>query len=205
LWEFVSDPGVRTGLRASHGFCRNHAELALAVAGRETGRVGMAILAEDLLRHVRADADLATLARGRARRRDLARRRGRDLAMLDPTAACPVCRESSRTEDAYLRHLAAARPGDPVDELAGDGGVHLCFPHLRRGLAVVPEAADALLRTYRSSEERLRRDLAELIRKQDYRFQHEGLTPGQADAWIRGFRALAGEPVRLVDDRRTDP
>jgi hypothetical protein len=190
----VSDPGVRTGLRASHGFCHDHAELALVVAGREAGRVGMAILAEDLLRHVRADADLATIARRRSRRR------GRDLAVLDPTAACPACRESRRTEDAYLRHLAAARPGDPIHELACNGGVHLCFPHLRRGLAVVPEAADALLRTYRSGEERLRRDLAELIRKHDYRFQHEGLTPGEAEAWIRGFRALAGEPVGLPRD-----
>jgi hypothetical protein len=190
LWEFVNDPGVRTRLRASHGFCPDHTQLAISVASHEAGELGMAILAEDLLRHVRADVDLAAGASGRRRRRG--------PAPLDPGSRCPACGSSRRTEDTYLEHLAGAGSGDPIDALATDGAPHLCYPHLRRGLALVAEPA-ALIRAYRCGEEALRRDLRELIRKRDYRHRHEGLRRSEVDAWIRGFRVLAGDRMRRTD------
>jgi hypothetical protein len=75
-------------------------------------------------------------------------------------------------------------------------GRGLCFPHLARGLAQArsEQQATRLLEIFGQGTEELRRDLREFIRKQDYRFQHEGLTTAEASAWKRAVYRMVGEP-----------
>ncbi len=56
LWEFVNDGGVRARLRRAHGFCREHALLALEVAAEQGAASGIATLYEDFLLHARQEA-----------------------------------------------------------------------------------------------------------------------------------------------------
>jgi hypothetical protein len=55
LWESVNDPYMRPRLREAHGFCREHALLAVQIAGRHDGGQGIAILYRDFLGHLRED------------------------------------------------------------------------------------------------------------------------------------------------------
>jgi hypothetical protein len=194
LWEFVNDPGVRAGLRASRGFCREHSQMALAVASEQAASLGMAILYEDLLGNAERAAAEATRSRWRggprSRRRNA--RRG-----LEPAVGCPACESAERTAENYLRILAKAEPGSPPAVAIARPGHGLCFPHLVMGLVHTrsEHQAEQLLGVFGRGTEELRAELREFIRKQDYRFRDEGLTDGEARAWRRAVHRLVGEPA----------
>jgi len=48
---------------------------------------------------------------------------------------------------------------------------------------------------FRRGSDEFRAELTEFSRKQDYRFQHEGLSEGQATFWRRAVCRLVGEPL----------
>ncbi len=190
LWESVNDPGIRATLRAAHGFCREHSMMALRVASAHAGGLGMAILFEDLLRHVLAEAEheAASGATGSRRRR---------RRPLGPHAPCPACLSARRTVESYVQILAAAHAGTVPFAAAREPGRGICLPHFAEGLTLLEEPAerDRYLDVFRHGSEELRGELREFSRKQDYRFQHEGLTDAEATAWRRGVYRLVGEPI----------
>jgi len=75
------------------------------------------------------------------------------------------------------------------------GASPLCLPHLARVLVNLRDESDQrqLLEIQRVKVERLGEELAEFIRKQDYRFQAEGFTPEEADSWRRAVMLFVGE------------
>ena len=69
----------------------------------------------------------------------------------------------------------------------------LCLPHLRSALEQVREigACEQLLSIHRARLETLESELAEFIRKNDYRFKAEGFGK-EGDAWLRAVGLIAG-------------
>jgi hypothetical protein len=194
LWEFVNDPGVRAGLRAARGFCRDHSRMALMVASEQAAAGGIAILYEDLLGTAKDAA--AQAARTGWRGGPRSRRRSAPDA-LAPMAACPACQSADRVADNYLRILGRHGPESPPAVALHHPGRGLCFPHLAMGLARArsEQEAERLLEIFAQGTDELRRELREFIRKKDYRFQHEGLTTGEASAWKRAVYRMVGEPL----------
>jgi len=78
-----------------------------------------------------------------------------------------------------------------IEALAASEG--LCFPHLRSALEKIREAAacEQLLLIHRARLETLESELAEFIRKNDYRFKAEGFGK-EGDAWLRAVGLIAG-------------
>lgn len=196
LWEGVTDGGVRTATRAAHGFCREHALMALSVASQESGQLGMAILFEDLLAHVQTEA------------RDLAARRSRRRANhgsqpLAPHAVYHPCASGRATAANYLLILAVEGPSSDVGAAARIGGSHLCLPHLRMGvgLAVSDQQRDRLIEVFLIGGDQLRSELREFIRKRDYRFSDEVVTKEESSAWIRAVHTMVGDPRRRTRPR----
>jgi hypothetical protein len=186
LWESVNDAGVRMGLRASHGYCRAHSVMFLRVADAHVGSHGLAILLEDLLMHVVADAELEASAKNR--------RRG--SGPLRPEAPCSACVLARHTEESYVRILAASEEGSAPYEGIGREARGICLPHLAFGLSLIVDARQRarLVATFRRGTEELTRELSEFVRKQDYRYHHERITDGEASSWRRGVFRLVGEP-----------
>lgn len=186
LWESVSDPGVRMGLRASHGYCREHSLLLLRVASVEVGSLGLSILLADLLRHVLADAEREISQTGSRRRR----------GSLRPEAPCGACVVARRTEETHVSVIAAARPGSLPYEGVRREGRGICVPHLSVGLAILtdPDDRSRLLDAFRHGTDVLTHELLEFGRKHDYRFHGERMTRGEANSWQRGVYRLVGEP-----------
>jgi hypothetical protein len=100
--------------------------------------------------------------------------------------ACPACAIATGEARRTLRALARWRPAALDAALAGDARGFLCLEHLAElPQGAVRERFTARLRT-------LRDELAEAIRKADYRFATEPAGP-EADAWLRAIRAYGGE------------
>lgn len=169
--ELLVDPGVRGQLRAALGFCRPHAHELDATAPRLT----VAILHEDWLQ--RAAQELESWSRPR---------RGRPPA--GPCAAC-AARQQSETE---LTRVMAAFLDDAELVAAYEQSSGLCLPHTLDLCRQLPEPArQRVIARERERIERLRGELAEVIRKHDYRFRdepwgEERSAPGRATNKIVG-------------------
>jgi hypothetical protein len=186
LWESVNDPGIRARLRATHGFCRSHALMALSVASEQSAALGMAILYEDFLRNVREEVIQATAPRQRRQRRGLPR-------IGQP---CMICHNADSTARNYLGVLAkAAEDTDPWRAIRRpERG--LCLPHVTLGLRLhtANDEAANIAEAFLHGEAELRRNLQELIRKHDYRFMPEGFTEEERASWVRAVHRLVGNP-----------
>ena len=192
--DSVTDPDTRIDFAAAHGLCNPHA-WQLVDGGSASS---IAILYRSLLN----DA-MRALAAGEA-----ARGEGSGLGWLwrglttqaaapgsarelSPSRTCPACR--ARDERAammagiLLDHLADA---DLIDAYRVSDG--LCLPHLRLvlGRGTSADTRARLVALQMGVWQRLDGELAELIRKFDYRFAREPVG-AEADAWMRAVAALA--------------
>lgn len=188
LWEFVNDSGVRDRLRSSHGFCREHAHLALDVAKKTGNALGMALLYEDFLRHVREEAVAAARAEKAGRFRAVARP---EPARLAAHASCPACESAGHVAEGYLRLLAQAGDRSEVAAAARRESRWLCVPHLGLGLRLASSREDAerLLDIYLRGEAEARVNLRELIATPPA----AGSVPARvATSWRRAVDMLVG-------------
>jgi len=176
LYESVNDVGVRTRLRRSRGFCRAHAA-RLQRPGRS---LGIALIEQDILGFL-----LATLAEGTRAAGQLARD-------LGPQELCPVCQHEREMERLYLEALFKSGPDSDLGRMY-TASAGLCLPHFRLALqeARRPDTLAWLIKAQQGFWERLRGELADFIRKNDYRFRGEGLG-AEGDSWLRALMATAG-------------
>lgn len=189
LWEFVNDPTTRLKLRASHGFCREHMQMAARVASSQAAGLGIAILLEDFLFHVTQDA-MGVVERPRSERR-------RDHEpVLSPHTGCTACASADLVARRYLQILAASLPDDEVGTAIREPQHGLCAPHLAQGFRLFPGRDDRrrLLEPYLLADQELRGELARFIRHHDYQHQDEPQTDGERSAWPRAVARLVGEP-----------
>jgi hypothetical protein len=75
-----------------------------------------------------------------------------------------------------------------------ESGRGLCVPHFLTllGMPMATEARTLLIEMQRSQMSSLLRELAEFLRKHDYRFSHEGFG-SESDSWSRAIRMMVGE------------
>jgi Family of unknown function (DUF6062) len=185
LYEGVIDVPIRDELRNARGLCYRH---AWRMTGKRGSVLGTAIIYRDVVNTLAMALEEATAAPGRWRgNRDSLDRR------LAPTTECPACRLEAdaerRAAKTLIKHLGAQ---EVTDAYLVSGG--LCLPHFRLLLShASAKDAEAAARWQGKALSRLRDELDELIRKHDYRFQHEPVAEGEADAWQRAVAALVGE------------
>jgi hypothetical protein len=181
LYESTNDVGVRARLRKARGFCRTHA----ARLNRAGASLGIAVIQHDVI-----GALLAILQEG-ARTHE-----PRQAALLarnmGPQEACPACQHQKEMERLYLEALIKS-VAEPDMWQAYTTSAGLCLPHFRQALhqARNAEVLAQLIQAQRGFWERLHGELAEFIRKNDYRFRDEGLGV-EGDSWLRALTAIAG-------------
>ncbi len=194
LYENVNDGGTRAVLRSSHGLCRRHA----AEAAELHDALGLAIIYHDIASTVSRDLKRATPMRVPAPA--LLRResdRPGQPALRRPAAhrPCPACAVENDVAESSLQMLVQhVAQEEMARAFATSHG--LCLPHLRRALALAEEpiVIETLLRKQQQVLDSLVADLAEFIRKHNYRFAHQSFG-AERDAWRRAIALLAGEPA----------
>lgn len=202
LWERVNDPDLRQNLRQARGFCRTHAWMLV----RPGASLGIAVMLHDVLQDVLQSLSSAVMqpapeTHGPLGRLRITRAPASLPAAVDIVAAlgpqdeqiCPACAQWHVMEEVYLDVLLESLPemGELREAYQSSDG--LCLPHFRQAMQRVrtQRVLDALLHAQRAVWERLRDQLGEVIRKNDYRF-HDEPWGEEADAWLRVIEALVG-------------
>ena len=199
FYENVNSPPWRDRLRASHGFCHEHAWLS--VNQRLGDALGFSIIYHDivnsLIKSLHQDA-----SPGRTSRRGSILGQGpeslRDriegvLAALRPKKRCPACEHREElNRDLLSALLEDLRSPEMMKSLETSEG--LCLPHLRLALGSVSDgsAYETLLTLHRTKLESLKSELAEFIRKNDYQVIREGFG-SEGNAWLRAISLVVGK------------
>ncbi len=179
-YDQINDIELRNTLRAARGFCNVHAHRWL----REVHSVlGTAILYQDFLIAALRELDGENVQRG-----------GRWRAILGAPVAeaggdCPACGAQAEAEERYMSALLATAASEP-EALAGSEGT--CLRHTRAALRRGGPGAERVVQLTRTAISQLQAELAEVIRKEDYRFRHEARTEGERTATSRAVARVAG-------------
>jgi hypothetical protein len=187
FYEFVNDYDTRQGLRQSRGLCDQHAWQA---ADQHAGSpLGYAIVYKDVIEAIMEslppDAGPGSQQGWRGRIQKTTR-------TFSPTKPCPVCAQTQTTQTDILASLAneLSNPAFVTALRASDG---LCMPHFLAALHPLKESEsfEGLLSIEREKLAALQLELAELIRKNDYRFSEEDWG-AEGDSWRRAIQILYG-------------
>lgn len=199
FYENVNSPKWRDGLRASLGFCHEHAWLG--VNKRLGDALGYSIIYRDLANSVLKQLNDESSAHHSSRRRmsllralpESARDRvEKILYAITPRKRCPVCEKRDETTQMLIKTLIeeVKTPEMSAAIRASEG---LCLPHLRIALEHVHDLSDCeqLIALQREKLEYLHAELSEFIRKNDYQSFDEGFGK-EGDAWQRTISMIVG-------------
>ncbi len=195
-YDSVNDPDFRAATRAAHGFCNLHAYQWL----RQANVLGTAMIYRAVCADARDELERVSfrehgLIDSLAARLEHHAEHGETCDVRLPTGQCPVCRSAERRERALIDGLleGLADPGFRERYTGESEGV--CDIHLRMALCACREApAFDLLRDVAVSRYvRLEAQLAEIIRKHDYRFQNEPTGDERGATW-RAVEKASGQP-----------
>ena len=203
LYENVNDPETQIELRQSWGYCHAHAWQLPDVAGGPA--LGAAILYRQIIGDALGNIEQASYAPTawwslkQARKwpddRQPATATAAVVRRLEPQAPCPACTHRDKMIDLTLDTLleTLARRDEPIQSALG-ASAGLCLPHLRRAFELTrDETAFVDLRSVTQARlAQLKQEMDEFIRKNDYRFQHEGFG-AEGDRWRRALAWLVGE------------
>lgn len=200
LYENVNDPCIRSDLRQARGFCADHAWRMLHTL---TGTLGIAITYQDMVATLRRALEIE---QGRARSafrsrfwlpRKMAinahRILGEFVDRLQGKAQCPACRHAEEIEDMYIFFALQLLDDDDVaSRVAG----RLCIRHFYLAVKQTRNQhhLDILISSQLAQLQHLETELAEFIRKNDYRFTHEGFG-SEGDSWRRATLHVSGIPA----------
>lgn len=196
FYESVNRPAWRDQLRASHGFCHEHAWLG--VNRRLGDALGFSIIYRDIVHSLLKELNNDSRSAGGPRRgaglgqSSLRKRVETVLASLKPGKRCPACEHREEATRSLLSaFMEDLRTPEMVEALRASEG--LCLPHLQMALGSVNDefAYEALLTLYRAKLESLEGELAEFIRKNDYQVMQEGFGR-EGNAWIRAIAMIVG-------------
>jgi hypothetical protein len=174
FYEQVNDFNMRERLRASLGFCRQHAHLT--VEELQGNALGIALIYQDMIKVAIHHLD---------------DRKGSPA----PVRKCPACEQRDLTMMRTLSELSKNVQDETVTA-ALKKSEGLCLFHLRHTLRHMrmPEKRNLVISIQREIMGRLRAELGEFIRKNDYRFSKESFGP-ERDSWKRAVSMVSGAKI----------
>jgi hypothetical protein len=124
----------------------------------------------------------------------------RAVYALTPRSHCIVCYQQDEIIRVIISELIKNLK-EPELIKAFQASEGLCVPHLKKAFESVrdPATFDLLLSVNREKLESLLAELAEYIRKNDYRFTNEGFGT-EGDSWLRAVNKLTGD--RLYKNKK---
>jgi hypothetical protein len=202
MYEDVNDTGTREVLHQSLGFCNEHAWRLPDTGGGAP--LGIAIIYHDLLGRMMRELQEARFQRPNT----FSLRQAQEMLdpdkpafasedavrRLQPETECPACAHRARMEAIALSAMLDALADGPQMQAALKASAGLCLPHLRRAFELTHDETAFTLLTALAQEKlaSLRAELAEFIRKCDYRFRDEAMG-AEGDSWSRAIAQMVGQ------------
>ena len=199
FYASVNDIKTRERLRASLGFCRDHARLIME---RKLGNaLGFAIIYNDVITNILRGIENDDAPQNARPLSGLLKQMPQQVSALvqrivytlSPHKHCIVCQQQDKTLHNILSFLGEGlNNSDVIMALQGSDG--LCIPHLKKTFESVRdlETGNLLLSIHREKLESLRGELEEFIRKNDYRFKEEGFG-AEGNSWQRAVNKITGD------------
>jgi hypothetical protein len=185
--ESMLDPDVRQKLVKSLGFCYNHTWQSIDL--KLSDALGHAILYQDLVK----DAIQKIVENEQNPGNKL-------TSALESLAECPACMiEEAALERILDTIVVALRNEDFVTEFRQSSG--LCLPHLQLLLPKLDRKRQTTILGFQfECLENLKGELAEFIRKSDYRFRDESIGK-EGDSYKRAAALIHGkrQPAEKMD------
>ena len=186
--ESVTDVQARERIRSAQGFCTRHAHQFLDLQDSLAVAITYADVLSTLTRELERPSEGGKESAGLGRLLRRARRAG----ALTPGAPCPACEEQWVSEHRYAQALVVHMGGELAERLQGSRG--LCLPHLRLAFAQADDGGRELLaEAHRRAWTELHGHLEEIVRKADYRFAEEGISPEEKRSLLDSINRVAGE------------
>jgi hypothetical protein len=203
LHENVLDPQVREPILQARGFCPEHTRLLAAVELSANGStLGINYIYEQLARSV-AD-ELSGQGKERSSRLPAGLRRRKKAAPLPP---CPLCELTARSAENYLHALYEEL--EPVEAPTRDIYTQsdgLCYAHLRASLPLLaaefPAAAAFLMEDTQSRLLERAGQMQEYIRKHDWHYRDEQISPEENVAWKKALGFFTGLPAEKFTHKK---
>jgi hypothetical protein len=207
FYEYVTDFGVRSRLRESDGFCNWHSWMAATI---DHSQSGIAIIYEHLLKdQIERLQDALRFIKprlwwGRLKARWF-RVEGKPpiFAQRKQRSPCPACERLDQFLEPDLTDTLLSSLADPEFADSFHLSFGLCLPHLYNAMVTgrdhpnLPLLVELQLQKF----ETLRGELAEYIRKLDYRFMAEPRGE-EKTSWRRVVELFVGKPEVFGRDRR---
>lgn len=168
LYENVNDPEIRKRLRESLGFCSVHSQLLLQLSDS----FGTAIIYSDLLSQFEKILE-------------------QNYSRFFQRKKCRVC-ELLEIETKENIELLVRYADDPEFKKKFEQSEGLCAAHLIELLTSCTNQRqrEYFLSIHKKKVEVLKKDLNELIRKNNYRFHQEKITEAESKSWIKAVNLL---------------
>jgi len=185
LYEYVTDPDTNRAVRAGRGFCNAHSWQLTQYRG---GVLGIAILFDAALDEVITVSDQTQAARAPLSR---LRSNGSPLSRaLEPTGPCLACEVMAKSEHDYTETLGRYIDDEALETAYGQSE-GLCLPHFRQALRETAQQ-ERLAAIQVGHWRRLKGELEEFIRKNDFNFADEAMG-AEGDSWLRTIARMSGE------------
>lgn len=208
LWESTNDPGARKPINDAYGFCPEHTRMLVAVEMSNSGPLlGVNIIYELLSKNV--SRDLKNIKRTESKNQEgqsffekLGFRidTSQKPVILKPKEQCPICDQmdqSGRNILSTLCQMITDKDEKIIEVYRQSDG--LCLRHLRIGLQDFmmehPFAADILINDAVQRLNTQQVQMLEYIRKHNWAYREEKLTPEEGIAWLRTLTFFTGYPA----------
>lgn len=180
LYEFVNDPGVRSELRKSSGYCSLHTNQFIKTVEQTHQRLGATIIAEDLIKNWKEKIGLRISTDKEDSKRSLKKNK------------CPACRKGDNYEEIYIAELL----GNLRDEEFLEGynkSEGLCKNHFKKVAKFCrnPEVLNKIVKAQKKQIEIISQRLEAYIKKNEYR-NKEKITTEEANACIKALKKISG-------------
>jgi hypothetical protein len=204
LWENTNDPGARKPINDAYGFCPEHTRLLVASELSTSGiALGVNMIYELLAKIV--SQDLKKQERKQRVTNSVLGKLGlksgnhQTASYLEPKGRYPVCvlaEEAAKNTLSNLFEELSSLPSEFHEIYQKSSGI--CLGHLRVGLNYFadefPKAAHFLAQDAVQRLEIQRAEMLEYIRKQNWAYRDEKLTPEESTAWLRTLAFFTGYP-----------
>jgi len=214
LWENTNDPAARKPINDAYGLCPEHTRMLVAIEMSNSGPVlGVNIIYSLLAKIVSKDLKkikpqpkprVGIFETLRKWREHVFQQRSRSV--LRPLGRCPVCEMIEQSGKNILSILfEVIETGDQklIDAYQESDGI--CLQHLRVGLESYmhrhPEAADFLIKDTIQRLDTHQAQMLEYIRKHNWAYREEKLTPQERIAWLRALTFFTGYPAEKFNHR----
>ncbi len=183
IYEKVNDPGIRKELKKAHGFCKRHAEELISLGGS----LGIGIIYRDQLQRFMELLSVERVSRVETEKFL------RELNSWNNHSGCPACKFERNAVERYIDAFVYFLNDRDMKE-AFESSMGVCVGHFSLVLSKIeePEKKRYFISVEREKMELLYGNVDEFIRKQDYRFENEPITPDEADSWTRIVRVMVG-------------